>query len=162
MSNVMQELKFVQGLVPLADRFAGTLSGAFVNVREYGHLTGVIYMGANSSGDTDVSVRKSSSVTGANSTAIDFWYKETSTSATSDIYSDLTLINSGSTFRTSVALTDQTYVIEVDTHGLGDYNYINIRAVENTNNANTGGLLYILSQPRFAGDDKRTVEGALS
>jgi len=147
-----QNFKVINCIEPDADYFASSAEGDYVSLAEYNHATFIVQHGTGTTGTAALTINKASSATGENETAISFLYKKTSATTAMDTWSDV----ASATSVTTATGSSLMYMLEVDAAGLGDYYFVNLVATEDSDAPQDGGCLCILSEPRFAGDDKRS------
>ncbi len=78
MELLIERLKFVKGLDPVADAFdnAATPASDVVSMRGYGNCLWIIHIGVGATGTSTLTIEACDNVTPSNQTAIVFWYRE--------------------------------------------------------------------------------------
>ncbi len=137
----------VQGKAPVADAFAGTAYSDVVNCKNYGHLTFLIVKGVGTTGTSTITVNACDDTTPTTEAAVAFHYRRIQTSDNSPG----TLTAATTAGFTTTAGSDEIYVIEVDPAELAKngYGYCRLVATEVVDAAVLGGIIAILSEPRY-------------
>ncbi len=148
MGTNSQQTKYVQGVIPLANAFAGTVYTDIINVKNYSHVEFIRVHGVGTTGTSTVTIEASDDVAGSNVSAVPFRYREVG--AGTDVYGALT--DATSTGFTTTAGSNQIAVIEVDAEALGasGYQFIRAKFVEVAASAVLGLVLVRLSGARYA------------
>lgn len=166
-SYLIEDHQVINLCVPAADRFAGTLTSDEVKLDRYNHASFILYTGANAAGDTIVTVESCSDASGSNNTAIAYDYAETTGGGTltnRDVWGSLTAATSSGHRFFNNSAANRVGIIEVKAAALSatsntQHEYVRIICTESANNAITGGIICILSEPRYARDGKSTCLG---
>lgn len=142
-----EHVKIVTGLAPVADAFTGTVGSDVINVENFQHVTFVLYKGVGATGTSTITVEACDDTTPSNTTAIPFRYRRQQDS--DNVTGALTAATT--TGFATTAGSGEVYIVEVDTAELGDtgYNYIRLKAVEVVDSPVLGGILAVLSCPRY-------------
>ena len=137
----------VKGLDPLADAFAGTVYSDIVTMKNHGHVTFIIHAGVGATGTSTITVEACDDVSGSNVSAVPFHYREYTTGDTPGV-----LTAAAAAGFVTTAGSSKLIVLEVESSALGasGYGYIRIKAVESVDSPVLGGILIILSEPRYA------------
>ena len=143
----------VNGIVPVADAFSGTVTSDVVNVENYHNVRFILYKGVGATGTSTLTVVPSSDNAGtATGTAVNFRYVEvTSTDVAGAMTNAATM--------TTTAGSNTMVIIDVDCDELAasGYSYCYLNCVEVTDSPVLGGVLVELYNPRYAGDGSATV-----
>lgn len=139
-------LHFVKGLDAVADAFSGTVYSDIISMKNNNHITFLIHKGVGTTGTSAITVEACDDVSASNSSAIPFSYRAITSG---DTHGALTAV--ASTGFTTSAGSSQLYAIEVDAEALAasGYQYIRLKAVESANDPVLGGIIAILSEPRY-------------
>ena len=139
---------YVKGIDPVADAFAGTVYSDVISMKNHNHVTFIYYKGVSTGGTANgtITVEACSTNAAAAVSAIPFNYRAITTG---DTHGDITAA-AATGFVTSVG-SSQIYAIEVDVEALlaSGYEYIRLKAVEDSNDPVVGCVLAILSEPRY-------------
>lgn len=137
----------VKGLDPVADAFAGTITSDIINMKNFGHCTFIVHKGVGATGTSTFTVEACDDVAGSNVTAIPFRYREYASGDTPG-----PLLTATTAGFTSTAGSSKLIDIEVDASELGDTGkgYVRLKGVEVVDSPVLGGILAILSEPRYA------------
>ena len=141
---------FVKGLDPVADAFAGTVYSDVIDIKNHRQVTFVVYKGVGTTGTSTITVQAVAALSPiVAGTAIAFKYRAITTG---DTHGDLT--TGATTGFTTTAGSSQLYLIEVDCQKLASLGlrYLWLKAVEVVDSEVTGGILAILSEPRYSTD----------
>ena len=136
----------VKGLDPVADAFSETVYSDIINMENFGHIQFIIYKGVGATGTSTITVEACDDAAGTKSAALPFRYQ---LSTTGDTYGEPT--NATVAGFTTTAGSSQVYKIDVDADVLGStgYNYIRLKAVEVVDAAVLGGILAVLTEPKY-------------
>lgn len=149
MTSIFTQLnKFVAGLVPLADRFSGTVNSAGVNLKLYGRATGLVVKGAGATGTTKLTVEACSNTGGTGATAIPFKYQVCTSGEAMGALQQAEAAGFDTT-----AGANQMYVIHVDRRDLPDgLSFVRIKGVEQVDSPCDGAIYWVLSEPDYMSD----------
>lgn len=136
----------VKGLDPVADAFSGTVYSDIISLAMRHHIEFVIYKGVGATGTSTITIEASDDVSGSNVSAVPFHYQAITTG---DTHGALTAATATG-FVTSAG-SSQLYKICLDSQALAasGYKYVRLKAVESVDSPVLGGILAILSEPRF-------------
>jgi hypothetical protein len=136
----------VKGLDPVADAFSGTVYSDIISMKNHRHIQFLLYKGVGATGTSTITVEGSDDASGSNVSAITFKYQAVTSG---DTHGALTA--AAATGFTTSAGSSQLYKIEVDASQLAasGYPYIRLKAVEVVDSPVLGGIVAILSEPRF-------------
>jgi hypothetical protein len=150
MRSIIEGIKVVNVLVPVADGLAGTKTTAPVNMAGYGRCAFVIAKGAGAVGTATFTVEMCDDAAGNNPEAIGFHYKRILANNTEGT----TQLAAAAGFN-SVAAASDMYMIEVSTQreGLagGTKPFVRLKSVEVADDPQTVMVLAILSEGRYQG-----------
>lgn len=153
MNLMMEYLKFVKGIDPIADALAGTVYSDVVSLREHGNAIFVLYKGVGATGDAVLTVEAGDNFTPSNVTAVPFYYREINTG---DTEGAITLAAAaGFTFTVG---SSGLIIVEVKASQIAStgYPHVRLKSVEVTDDPILGGILIILGNGRFKDAIKRT------
>jgi len=138
-------LHLVKGLDPVADAFDGTVYSDIINMKNHEEITFVIYKGVGTTGTSTITVEACDDVSASNSAAIAFDYQAITSG---DTHGAMTAATTAGF--TTTAGSSQLYLIRVKAQALSNnYGYVRLKAVEVANDPVLGGILAILSGPRY-------------
>jgi hypothetical protein len=149
-----QENHVVKGLDPVADAFDGTVYSDVINMRDVGCASFILYKGVGATGTSTITCEACSDATGANPTAVEFYYRAVTTGDTPGTYTA-----AASTGFTTTAGSSQVYVVDVPADkmsGTGKQ-YLRLKAVESVNSPVLGGILIVAGDLRFSVDTDTTI-----
>ncbi len=150
--NFLQNVKFVQGLAPVADRYTGDPATDVVNMGPYHKCTFVISEGVGTTGTTVVTVESCDNVTPSNTQVVAFRYKIITSGDTEGL-----LITATTAGFTTTAGSNHIYVIEVNSAELdGTDQYVRLKTTEAVASAVLSGISIFLHEPRHASDSMVT------
>jgi hypothetical protein len=154
--DVLTEHNFVQGIVPVADAFAGGVSTDVVSMKNYNRVTFIIITGAiEDSGISNVcKVQACDDTTPSNTTDITFYRNSLPWSTTVDTWGALALAPStGYNFMTGTAAANAVHIATVTSDMLEaqapGYEYVRLNVAETVNKTITATVLIMLSEPRY-------------
>jgi hypothetical protein len=133
-------------LMPDADLYDPDPATDVFNLKQYGHITFILFEGAGGTGTVKIEVEECTTAAGANNTAIAFRYR---LMATTDTWGALTA--SAKTGYTTVAGANKAVAIEIDASELSDgYNFVRLQLTEVVDDPCDAAVIAILSEPRYA------------
>lgn len=139
MKLLLENLRVVNALPPVANAFAGTVYPTGINISGIGKLFFIIQKGVGTTGTTTVQVVAGDDGSPLTESAVTFNYQR--------IASNNTTIGAVTKATTSGFLTtagsSDTYIIEVDAQALASsgYKYAHLKMVEGTASAVLGGVI---------------------
>jgi hypothetical protein len=136
----------VKGLDPVADAFAGTVYSDVINMKNWKHIQFVIVKGVGATGTSTVTVEACDDVTPSNTSAIAFRYTAITSGDTEGTPTD-----AAATGFVTTAGGSQLYKVDVDADALAasGYGYIRLKMVESVDSPVLGGILAILTEPKY-------------
>lgn len=150
---LVQEAHFVKGLDAVADAFASTVYSDIVNMEGFGCCTFILHKGVGTTGTSTITVEASDDVSGSNVTAVEFWYKAITSGDTPGA-----VTAAATTGFATTAGSSQLYVISVPADKLSGVGkkFVRLKAAEVVDAAVLGGILIIMTEPRFSVDTDTT------
>lgn len=145
----------VQGLVPVADAFAGGVSTDVISLKDYGRVTFVIITGAiEDSGISNVcKVQGCDNTTPSNTTDMTFHRQSLQWSTTVDTWGARALnASTGYNFTSNNAVANAVHIAEVTADMVKaetGYDFVRLNIAETANKTITAAVLVILSEPRY-------------
>lgn len=156
MRTMMETLKFVKGLDPVADAFAGaTVYSDVVSMRNHKRVLFALHIGVGATGSSTFTVEACDDVVPTTTEAIPFWSREI---LTGDTESAITR-RAAAGFINTVG-SSKIILIEVDAEDLaeaGDYGFVRLKAAESVDSPVLGGILIILGESAVQEDVQPTV-----
>lgn len=136
----------VNALVPVADAFSGTVYSDVISMKDWNHISFAVQCGAGATGTSTITVEACDDVTPTTVSAIPFKYQAC---VSGDTFGALT--DAAATGFTTTAVANKMYKIEVDSSALAalGYGYIRLKAVEVVDSPVLGGILAVLTEPRY-------------
>jgi len=136
----------VNALVPVADAFAGTKYTDVINLKNWNHIQFVIQKAAGAVGTSTITIEACDDAVPTNVSAVPFKYQACTTG---DTFGALTAAEA--TGFATTAGANQMYKIEVDSDALAasGHGYIRLKAVEVVDDPVLGGILAVLTEPRY-------------
>jgi len=143
-----QIMKFVKGIDPIADGFAGTKYSDVISMKEHKNCTFLIYKGVSTGGTDDgvITVQACDDVVPSNRTAIPFSYQKINTGDTPGAITAVAATGFSITAGSSQIIA--VYVNASDLTSTG-YGYVQLKQVEVTNDPVVVGVVAILSEGKF-------------
>lgn len=152
-SHLLQNVKYVKALDPVADYTSGDVSTDVINMQDYKTITFFVYKGLGTTGTATATIDSCDNVTPTTPTAVAFRY---SSNTATDVIGDLTEV--ASTGVLISAGSSQIWAFSVDDHELsGSNKYVRLTLTEVNSTAVLGGVMAMLSGAGDAGDDLRSV-----
>ena len=150
MKLLLQELRVVNALPPVADAFAGTVYPTGVNISGIGKLFFIIQKGVGTTGTSTVTVVAGDDASPLTESAVPFVYRRVASNNTTIG----TVTRATAAGFTTTAGSSDTYVIEVDAQELGasGYKYCHLKLVESVDAAVLGGVIALGTDLRYADD----------
>lgn len=148
----------VQGIVPVADAFAGGVSTDVLNLKNYGGVAFIITTGAiEDAGISNlVTVEACDDVTPSNTVAMPFYRRSLQWSTSNDTWAttEPTLVTAaGYNFTVNNAVANAIHIAEVTAEmveqAAAGYEYVRLTIAETANKTITAGVLAILCRPRY-------------
>lgn len=149
MANQFTELNHLVKLIdPVADAFDGAaVYTDVINMARFGHATAVVHCGVGATGTSVVTAEACDNANGDNPVAIPFRYRET---LSGDTPGALTYV--AATGFTMTAGSSKLVALEVDSQLMAGTkkSWLRWKFAESVNSPVLGGVLGILSEPKFA------------
>jgi hypothetical protein len=144
-------IKVIHGIAPIAGSSAR--SGDWVCLRNYNHLTILVYIAQGNAATTAITIDKAKTAAGgSNSDGITAGkvYLAAGDLTTTDAF---VAVTTAASYTSSAAGTGQSiYRIELDAADIGDdYDFVQVE-LGSSNASNIVAAVYILSEPRYPGD----------
>ena len=150
MKTLLESMRFVNALPPVADAFSGTVYPAGINCEGIGKVFFIVQKGVGTTGTSTITVVAGDTASPLTETAIPFKYRRIASNNTT-IGAVTVAATTG--FVTTAGSSD-SYIIEVDCQNAGstDYAYIHLKAVESADNPVLGGVYAFGTDLRWADD----------
>lgn len=150
MQHLIESMRFVNALPPVADAFSGTVYGASVKVSGNSKVLYLVQKGVGTTGTSTITVLASSDASRTATTAIPFLYRRIAANNTT-----VGAVTAATTagFTTTAGSSD-SYLIEIDTDDVAStgYSYVALKLVESVDSPVLGGIYAILADSRYASD----------
>lgn len=136
----------VNALVPAANAFAGTVYSDVINMKDWNHVQFLIQKAVGAVGTATITVEACDDVVPTNVSAVPFKYQVCTVGDTFGALTEAPVAG----FAT-VAGSNQLYKVEVDADALSTskYGYIRLKSVEVVVGAVLGGIIAVLTEPRY-------------
>lgn len=150
----------VNGLYPVADAFASSMTSDYVSLANYRRATFVIHTGNATGGTADgtVTVLAASDAAGTGAGAVAFKYRVCASSTTVDTWGALTAATTAGFSMT--AGDNYLYVVEVDAADIEGADagnpFVAVKVTEVTDDPVVAGVICILSDPRYGTSTPQT------
>jgi len=146
----------VNALAPAANVFAGTVSTAVINMKNYGAACFIVQCGVGAVGTATVTIEACSDATPTLTTAIPFFYQAC---VSGDTYGPI--IQAPAAGFTTAAASNKVYKIFVEDEFLAStgYGYIRLKSAEVVVGAIAGSVVCVLTDGRFESEIPDTVLG---
>lgn len=149
---LLERLKLISTLAPIADAFegtAGTVTSDAVNMKLFQSVMFVVLKGVGLTGTSTWTVEKCTLANGTGAEAIPFYYKRIQANEAESA----TTLAAAAGFA-STAGSDELYAICVDhqTEGLaeGDKPYVRLKGIQVVDSPVAGAILTVLGEPRYS------------
>ena len=152
--SLLQQVKYVKGIDPVADYTAGDpVYTDIVSMKNWSSVTFFVYKGVGTDGTSTITIQACDDISASNTDDIAFRY---SSNTATDVIGDLTdvaatgvLISAGSS---------QIWAATVNADELTEgYEFVRLALNETDSTAVLGGVMIVLSGGRDQGDDLATV-----
>ena len=154
-ADLLFDHHIVQGIVPVADAFAGGVSTDVVSLKDYNRVTFIIITGAiEDSGVSNLcKVQACDNTTPSNTTDIPFYRNSLSWSTTVDTWGALALAPStGYNFTVNAAVANAVHIATVTSDmveaNAAGYPFVRLNIAETVNKTITATVLILLTEPR--------------
>lgn len=135
------------------DIFNGNPAGDIVNMSDWNRATFIIQKGAGATGRATLTVESCDDTTPTTATAVPFKYRSCTTGDTFSAWTQAT----ASGFQTTAG-ANQVYEISVEGKDLsGSNKYARLKCTESVDDPCDGGIICILTEPRYSEDVPQTV-----
>ena len=151
--SLLQQVKYVQALVPVADFTAGDVETDIFSMKNWSSITFFVFKGAGGVGVTTATIEACDDVDASNVTAIAFRY---SSNTATDVIGDLTNALAAGVSITAGANQIWAFTVNAD-ELVSNREFVRLVLTETESTAVTGCVLAILSGGRDQGDDLVTV-----
>jgi hypothetical protein len=152
MNRLGEEIRFVQGMPPVADFGNGTVYSDVINCKGAAQISFIVIRGVAAGAETQtITVQACDDTTPNNTSAIPFVHRQINGSDVEAAQAAATTAGYLST-----AATNAIDIIDVDVNALGKsgYGYCRLKLAEVADYAVLGGILVALSILKDAGDQK--------
>lgn len=146
MRSFLENMRFIQALPPAADRFAGTVYPAGIDLSSFGRVAFVLIKGVGTTGTSTVTVVAGDNASPQNETAIPFTYRRIAAGIPGAV------IKATASGFVTTAGSEDMYVVEVNSQALAasGYKYAHLKLVESVDDPVIGSVLAIAGEPRYA------------
>lgn len=149
---ISEVVKIVQGLAPVADAFAGTVTSDVVNLENYERVAFLVNKGVGLTGTSTITVQASAAADGGSPTAIAFKYRLVDFADGTENDKAGTITDATTAGFVTTAGSTQIYIIEVKASDLPAAKpFVHLKAVEVVDSPVAGSILVLLANPRFEG-----------
>jgi hypothetical protein len=153
--KLVENAQIAAGFVPV-DMSDGASNGDWINLRDWNHLTVIVYKAAGTAGDDPtLTLKQATDNAGTGAKALNFteiWQKQ-GTLTSVGTFSKVTQSAGNTYVDTDSAEAQGIYVLEIDADMLdvdGGFDHVQISIADVGGNAQLGCALYILTEPRYA------------
>lgn len=153
--RLLENAKIVVGAVPI-DTTGAAVTGDYVSLKGYSHLTVIIMQGAWAGGTPAVTLKQASDVAGTGEKALGFTKYFAGTALTDDLYAATTV--SSDTYNLANA-ANGVNIIEVDASSLdvdNGFDCVRVGIASPGANADLIAVLYVLTGTRYPQSDPPT------
>lgn len=154
-TRFLENNKVVIGAVPI-DTTGAAVTGDYVSLKGYSHMTVIIVQGAWAGGTPAVTLKQATDVSGTGEKALSFTKYFNGTALTDDTYASNTV--SSDTYNLA-ATANTVNIIEIDANSLdvdNSFDCVRVGIASPGSNADLICVVYILSGTRYPGADTPT------
>lgn len=151
--DLLSRFHLVNGVYPVADAFATSVTTDYVSLRNYRTVTFIIHTGVATGGTANgvITVLAATAAAGTSAAAIPFKYRRCASSTTVDTWGDLTDV--AATGLVMTVGSNQLYIIEVNADEMEAVDpsneFVALKVTEDTNDPVVAGILILLGSPRY-------------
>ncbi len=153
MNLMMENLKFVKGIDPVADALASTKYSDVVSLRDHGNVIFALYKGVGTTGDAVLTVNACDNFTPSNETAVPFYYREINSGDTPGAITLAATTGFTFTVGSSGIILVEVKAAQIASTG---YPHVRLKSVEDTDDPILAGILTILGNGRYKDAIPRT------
>lgn len=150
---LLERLKLIKGIDPVADAFDSTVYSDIVSMRDLSRIAFVIYAGVGATGTSTITIEACDDTAGSNVSAVGFEYQEILSGDTEAAVPAA----KASTGVVTTAGSSKICVAEVreDALAASGYGFVRLKAVESVNSPVLAGIL-IIGEEKLPGATKPT------
>jgi hypothetical protein len=151
--DLTKDVHIVNGVYPVADFAATSVTSDFVNMANYRRIVFLIHTGDATSGTANgtVTVLASATAAGSSTTALPFKYRVCASSTTVDTWGALT--DCAATGFSMTVGDNYLYVVEITSEDavatVEGKPFVAVKVLEVTNDPIVGGILVLCCEPRY-------------
>jgi len=148
--NMLESLRFAQGLPPVADYGAGGVSSDIVDLKGHNKCAFIIQKGVGTTGTGVLTIEASDDTSASNTTAIPYRYREITAADVNGTLTEAAAAGYTVTAGSNIMVIVEVDAVEVEKAG---YRYVRLTMTESVNAAVLAGILVILGEPRYSAAD---------
>jgi hypothetical protein len=145
--HLLEQLRFTQGLPPVADYDAGGVSSDIVNMEGYNKVLFVIHKGVGTTGTGVLTIEASDDVSASNTTAVPYRYVEVSGADVVGTLTEAAAAGFTLTVGSNIIVLAEVDAVELSKAG---YGYVRCTLTESADDPVLAGILVILAEPRYS------------
>lgn len=146
---IAKECKVVNGLVPQDVNGAGAVSGTYVSMKGWDHLTVILHLGAVGAASA-VTLTQAQDVSATGAKALSFNYQYNNVGLTTDTFTETAVASN--TFNHS-ANANNIYLIEIEARQLdtaNNFDCVQVNVAAQAGAATLMSIIYVLSGSRYS------------
>lgn len=152
MNSLTEQVSFVKGLPPAADRWNTNPATDIVSMRNHNKCTFLVHQEGGTTGTATFTVEACSDVSGTGATAIPFGYRVGAAGAGAGGDAMGARVEATASGFTSTAASDRLYLIEVEANELlAAKPFVRLKCTEAVNDPVNGSVEIMLSEGRYQG-----------
>jgi hypothetical protein len=144
--NMLESLRFTQGLPPVADYDAAGVSSDVINMENYNKVLFVIHKGVGTTGTGVLTIEACDNVTPDNTTAIPYRYREVSAADVNGTLTEAAAAGFTLTVGSNIIVLAEVDSVEVQKAG---FSFVRATLTESADDPVLAGILVILAEPRY-------------
>lgn len=157
MFDVAENVKFVKGLAPAADRWNTNPGTDVVSLRNHGYALFLVHQQGGTTGNATLTVEGCDDVSATNKTAVAFKYRKGAAGASAGGDAMGAWTDATSAGFDTTAAEDALYEILVEASTLPENRpFVRLLCTEKTNDPVNGAVEILLCEPRYAGVEQPT------
>lgn len=150
-SLFLERVTLIKGINAVADAFAATVYSDVMDMSEYGQCSWLVHSGVGATGTSTITVNACDDIVPTTESAVPFWYRQygVGASGAASVEGSVTLATTAGFLTTAGTGRLIILTVTADQMASTGYRYVRAKFVEGTASAVLGGVIAVLSDPRF-------------